>query len=69
MPKYITKKKLDREKLFDYCDDNGVIYDLTVYEDTVDQEDSGILDSSGTPIYRVVEKEPMGYLEFENSDE
>lgn len=71
MKKYVIKpRKLDKQKLFDYYDDNGVIYDLTVYEEEISEEDSGILDSSGDKIYKVIEKEPIGYLNFdEETDE
>lgn len=70
MTKYFTKpRKLDNQKLFEYCNDDGVIYDLTVYEEETAEEDSGLLDASGDKIYKLIEKEPIGYLEFEEIDE
>ena len=63
MPKYVARKRKPKSASFDdwdWLDDVGGPDNMTVYESD-DEECTGILDASGTPLYRVSERQPMGF--------
>jgi hypothetical protein len=49
----------------DYEVERPVVYDLTVYDDTPDAEDTGLVFPDGEPIVRFP-RGPLGFLDFDD---
>lgn len=54
MRRYVTR--------IDGDDSEPVVPDLTVFEKDIKPVDTGLLDETGTKLYRVEDREPIGFV-------
>ncbi len=65
-PARVHRVRADDEDDFEV--ERPVVYDLTVYDDTPDAEDTGLVFADGEPIVRFP-RGTLGFLDFDPPDE